>query len=147
MFGDIRDDFPVDHIERVTPEFVQEVVEMGGRLNLEPLHLLAIMSFESGLKPDAVNPQSKATGLIQFLRSTAKDLGTTTAALKEMSAVEQLEFVEKYFKQFKKKFATHNTLEDAYMAVLFPAAIGKGADHVLFRKGTTAYEQNKGLDI
>lgn len=33
------------------------------------------------------------------------------------------------------------------MAVLFPAAIGKGPGHVLFRRGTTAYHQNQGLDL
>jgi membrane-bound lytic murein transglycosylase MltF len=137
----------VDHIDRVTPAFVQRVVEMGGRLNLQPLHLLAIMSFESGFEPTAVNASSGATGLIQFLPSTATGLGTTTDKLKAMSADEQLEFVEKYFSQFKQQFATHNTLEDAYMAVLFPNAIGKGPDHVLFAEGSKAYKGNKDLDV
>jgi peptidoglycan hydrolase-like protein with peptidoglycan-binding domain len=33
------------------------------------------------------------------------------------------------------------------MAVLYPSAIGKGPDHVLFSKGTKEYKQNAGLDI
>jgi len=145
-FGDVRDDFPVKLIEKVTPEFVEKVKEIAGRVHVEPLNLLAVMSFESGFNPKAVNQDSGATGLIQFLKSTATGLGTTTAKLKEMTAVEQLAFVEKYFAQFKQKLAQHHTLEDTYMAVLFPAAIGKGPDHVLFRKPSKQYTQNSGLD-
>jgi hypothetical protein len=33
------------------------------------------------------------------------------------------------------------------MAVLFPAAVGKAANHVLFRKPSVKYTQNDGLDI
>ena len=45
-----------------------------------------------------------ATGLIQFLPSTARGLGTTTDALAGMSSVEQLNYVEKYFDPLLKLF-------------------------------------------
>ena len=32
------------------------------------------------------------------------------------------------------------------MAILYPKAIGKGPDYVLFKSGTVAFAQNKGLD-
>ncbi|HEX2078399.1 MAG TPA: transglycosylase SLT domain-containing protein [Longimicrobium sp.] len=144
---DARAEFPVKLIERVSARFIERVKAMAQRLNLQPLHLLAIMSFESGFSPSVRHRTSGATGLIQFLPSTAEGLGTTTAELARMIAEDQLEFVEKYFAQFRRKFDTHNTLEDAYMAVLFPAAIGKGGGHVLFRQGTRAYAQNRGLDV
>ena len=32
------------------------------------------------------------------------------------------------------------------MAVLFPSAIGRSNDHVLFSQGSKAYAQNSGLD-
>jgi len=39
------------------------------------------------------------------------------------------------------------TLEDLYMAILWPAAVGKEPGYVLFRDGTLAYTQNDGLDV
>ena len=33
------------------------------------------------------------------------------------------------------------------MAVLWPAAVGKKEDYVLFEAGTAAYRQNDGLDL
>lgn len=46
-------------------------------------------------------PGSGAIGLIQFMPSTAKGLGTSTSALKQMTAVDQLAYVEKYFAPYK----------------------------------------------
>lgn len=146
-FGDARDEFAnVQGIEKVTGEFVERVKEIAAKLGLQPIDLLAVMSFESGFSPSVKSKASSATGLIQFLESTANDLGTTTAKLAKMTAVEQLAFVEKYLRQFEKQLAGHPSLEDTYMAVLAPAAIGKGPGHVLFRKGTSAYAANRGLD-
>jgi hypothetical protein len=34
-----------------------------------------------------------------------------------------------------------------YMAILWPVAIGKSSEHVLWRKGMKAYFANRGLDI
>jgi peptidoglycan hydrolase-like protein with peptidoglycan-binding domain len=61
-----------------------------------------------------------------------------------MTAEQQLDFVEKYLRPFKGRL---RTIEDTYMAVLFPKAIGKDNNFVLFREGTTAFKQNKGLDV
>jgi hypothetical protein len=84
---------------------------------------------------------SGATGLIQFMPKTAKGLGTTTDALARMSAVAQLEYVELYFKPYRVR-----TLEDVYMAILWPAAVGKPNDFVLFESPSKQYKQNRGLD-
>jgi hypothetical protein len=50
---------------------------------------MACMAFEKGetFSPCVKNPGSSATGLIQFMSSTAKSLGTTTNDLCKMSAV------------------------------------------------------------
>ena len=99
------------------------------------------MSFETG---GTFNPAFAtgigATGLIQFLPSTARGLGTTTDALARMSSVEQLRFVEKYFDQtnFRGRLGS---LEGLYTAVLSGTARSNPND-VLFRRGTRAYEQN-----
>jgi peptidoglycan hydrolase-like protein with peptidoglycan-binding domain len=137
----------VPGIENVDDEFKEKVVEIAERIKINPNFLMAIMSFESGgtFSPSIKSiAGSGATGLIQFMPNTAKSLGTTTAKLAKMSAVEQLDFVEEYFKPFKGKL---KTIEDAYMAVLLPKGIGKGKDFVLFKKGTVSYTQNSGLDL
>ncbi len=139
--------FRVVGIGNTTQAFRDEVVKIAQRINANPLFLLAVMSFETGgtFSPSIRSAAgSGATGLIQFMPATARSLGTTTAALAGMSAIAQLAFVEKYFKQFKKPLTT---LEDTYMAVLFPVAIGKGSSFVLFRKNSIAYRQNQPLDI
>lgn len=138
---------PVPGIEKVSDAFKQKVIQIASDLKVNPNFLMAVMSFESGetFSPSIKNAAgSGAVGLIQFMPATAKQLGTTTAALAAMTAEDQLDFVAKYFRQFKKPLLT---IEDVYMAVLLPSAIGKGSDFVLFRKPSKAFDQNKGLDI
>ena len=69
-----------------------------------------------------------------------------------MSRVQQMQYVEKYLSN---KGVKGGNLSDLYMAVLFPAAVGKSDDFVLFGNGATvpgfgagskAYSQNSGLD-
>ncbi len=80
--------------------------------------------------------------------TTAQALGTSTDQLAAMSNVQQLDFVEKYFLPSKGRL---QSLEDVYMAILWPAAIGKPLDYVLFDKNDAAhpkrYVQNAGLDL
>lgn len=143
----VRNNFDFDSIQGVrnnrfvTAEFISGVEAMAGRLGTRPEYLLAVMSFETG---GSFNPGIRnrigATGLIQFLPSTARGLGTTTDALARMSAVEQLQYVEKYFDQpnFRGRLGT---LEGLYTAVLSGTA-HSNSDDVLFTRGTRAYDQN-----
>jgi len=130
----------------VDQSFRVKVREIAGRLNVDPSWLMAIMAFETGntFSPGIKNAAgSSATGLIQFTKSTAISLGTTTQALGRMSAVEQLDYVEKYFNQYKGRLGN---LADCYMAVLWPKAIGKPSSYVLWTSPSSTYNQNAGLD-
>lgn len=137
---------PIAWGAKVSPEFRAKVIAISADLGCNPDHLMAAMAFETGetFRPDIQNPRSKATGLIQFMRATAIGLGTTIEALAQMTALDQLDFVAKYFKPLRGRMAT---LEDVYMAILFPVAVGKPNTHALFAKGTREYEQNAGLDV
>jgi hypothetical protein len=107
--------------------------------------LMACMHFESGgtFSPTTVNAAgSGAIGLIQFMPATAAGLGTSSRALAQMSAVEQLDWVERYFRPYAHRIAS---LPDMYMAILLPSAIGKPDDAALFSNGA-AYRQNAALD-
>jgi peptidoglycan hydrolase-like protein with peptidoglycan-binding domain len=122
----------------VTPEFIDAVEQLAERLGTKPEYLLAAMSFETGGRFDpSVQNGIGATGLIQFLRSTAQGLGTTTEKLAKMSAVAQLAFVEKYFEPFKGKL---DTLEAVYTSIL--SGSPKKPEAVLFKAGTPAYRLN-----
>src|SRR5208282_3601342 len=67
--------------------------------------LAAVIAWESGWSFDPAKQNSiGATGLIQFMPSTAKGLGTTTDALKAMTFVEQMDWVQKYLAVYKGKY-------------------------------------------
>tara|TARA_R110002126_G_scaffold280677_1_gene428213 strand:- start:11850 stop:12539 length:690 start_codon:yes stop_codon:yes gene_type:complete len=101
-----------------------------------PVEWLAnLINFESG---GTFNPKIQnsigATGLIQFLRSTAIGLGTTTDALKQMSVKRQLVYVDKYITNaLKNKGVLKSngevkesfTQQDLFMTIFYPVAVGK----------------------
>jgi len=136
---------------KVSKPFRDRVTQMGASFKIDPGYLMACMAFETGRTFDPAIPNaagSGATGLIQFMPGTAQALGTTTAELAKMSTVKQLDYVEKYFMPRKGRLIS---LEDVYMAILWPAAIGKLNSYVLFRKSDPLnpkrYVQNAGLDM
>jgi hypothetical protein len=132
--------------------FTQGVTQLAKKYDVPEDYLYAVMGFETGGTFDPAQKNlagSGATGLIQFMPSTAEGLGTTTEALSKMTRSEQLTYVDKYFAS---KDIQGGTLSDLYMAVLLPAAVGKPEDYVLFGAGGAyggqrAYDQNKGLDL
>ena len=131
--------------KKVSLEFKNKVIKICENLKIEPDFLMSCMAFETGetFSASIKNPVASATGLIQFLETTAVSLGTTTSKLANMSEVEQLEYVEKYFTPYAGKI---ETIEDIYMAIIYPKAIGKSNDYILFTSGSSSYLANKGLD-
>ena len=131
---------------KVSLAFKQKVLSVCDTLSVPVDFLMAAMAFESGesFSPSVKNAAgSGAVGLIQFMPSTAAALGTTTDKLAAMTNVQQLDYVQKYFAPRKGRL---KSLEDVYMAILYPAAIGSAANAALFKKGTVSYKQNIGLD-
>lgn len=134
--------------EKVSPTFRAIVFAMSVRLGIDPDHLMACMAWESGetFRADVRNLSgSGATGLIQFMPATARGLDTTTDALAAMTPEFQLSYVESYFKPYRGRL---RTLGDLYMAILWPAGIGKPESWALWtRTGRpTTYRQNAGID-
>lgn len=135
--------------QKVSETFRERVLWIADDLGCNPDHLMACMAWESGetFRPDIKNMAgSGATGLIQFMPRTARGLGTSVQALAAMSAEDQLRFVYKYFEPLRGKLLS---LGDVYMAILWPAAVGKPDHFVLFdrKKAPTAFRQNAGLDV
>lgn len=142
-------DRPMAWGAKVSKRFRQHVVWISERLGCSPDDLMACIAWESGrtFSPSIKNMAgSGATGLIQFMPATALGLGTTVDELAKLSAEDQLYWVYQYFKPRNGKL---KNLGDVYMAILWPAAIGKPDSHVLWAQDTkpTTYRQNAGLDI
>lgn len=137
---------------KVSQTFVDRVIWMASALKMPeegPNWLMACMAWESNetFSPAVINMAgSGATGVIQFMPATAVGLGTTTKALSMMSAEDQLNYVYKYFLPYRGRL---NNLGDVYMAILWPAGIGKADDWVLWSKEArpTTFRQNAGLDV
>lgn len=130
---------------KVSQDFRVKVREIAKRQGVEANWLMAVMAFETGnsFLPYVKNPGSSATGLIQFTSATATGLGTSTVKLARMSAVEQLDWVEKYFEQYKGRI---KNLGDAYMAVFAPVGLGKPDSTVLYTAPSASYNANAPLD-
>ena len=135
--------------KRVSEEFRRRLADIAIDIDVPADFLMACIAFESGreFKPGTKNMAgSGAVGLIQFMPATAILLGTTTQDLARMSAEDQLYYVRQYFLPYRGRL---KSLEDVYMAILWPRAIGKPLDYVLFDivgKPTT-YRQNASLDF
>lgn len=132
--------------DSVRPAFAEKVRLMATRLQTDPDFLMAVMAFESAgtFSASVRNPVSGATGLIQFMPGTARGLGTSVTALASMTEEEQLHYVEQYFQPY---VGLLGTLEDVYMAVLWPTAVGRPNDYILFdERDGAVYRQNRGLD-
>jgi hypothetical protein len=132
--------------KKVNAPFKRKVIEISAELGIDPNFLMAAMAFESArtFSASIQNPYSGAVGLIQFMPGTAKGLGTSTAALKKMTPLAQLDYVRRYFLPSKGKL---RDLSDVYMAILWPRAVGRLSSYVLFAQGSNEYKQNKGLDV
>lgn len=136
--------------------------ELAERLGIEEEWIYHLFALESGGNPQAVNKQKgdpkdpwlrvlkgRATGLIQFMPTTAKRLGTSTEILYHTSILDQLVFVEKYLSKWSHK--GYGSFLDLYLAVLYPAAINKPSTFVLGSESSTARAktigvQNKSID-
>ena len=129
---------------KVGAAFKVKLIEISENIGVDPNYLISAIAFETGetFSPSIKN-RNGATGLIQFLPDTAVELGTTTADLAAMTAVDQMDYVEKYFNPYRNRL---ESIEDVYMAILWPAAIGKANSWALFSRPSAQYERNSGLD-
>lgn len=136
-----------EYIKENRKEFTEKVNSISNELGIEANWLMFVMWFESKLNPQAVNPISGATGLIQFMPSTARALGTTTDVLRRMSNVQQLDYVFAYLRPYKGRM---KTWVDVYLAVFYPKAMGN-PNYVItsdiVAKQNKVFDLNKDSDI
>lgn len=121
------------------------LVDLAYKLGVKPAWLANVIQFESRWDHTIVNAGSGATGLIQFMPSTATAMGTTTASLRGMTMAQQFDYVERYFLGPKPHGSFVGRLKsqlDVFMAVFYPSAIGKGASYAF---STLVQKANPGI--
>lgn len=126
-------------------EFINKVVVICSRLGLDPNWLMIVMRFETAntFSPSVRNKDSGAVGLIQFTEKGISGLGVTLAQLAAMTAVEQLDYVEKYLNPYKGKMTD---LYNNYLAVFAPAYVGRPDTQKVYASPSSAYTANRALD-
>jgi D-alanyl-D-alanine carboxypeptidase len=129
--------------------FLAKVKDISAKLNLNYLDMLACMNLETGRTYDpAITNSLGYTGLIQFGNdSGARLCGTTCADLRRMDRVTQCDYVYQYFvKNRLAAKAPNPRLVDIYLTILWPAAVGRADDYVVFPAGSNTYKANPGFD-
>ena len=119
-------------------EFIANLSAISKKLSIDPNWLMAAIDLESAGTFSASIENTKspfkdgfATGLIQFTPATARSLGTTTQDLKNMSNVQQLQYVYKYLKPYASKI---KSFVDLYLTIFFPVAVGKPSNFIIAYK-------------
>jgi len=119
-------------------EFLSAVQALCNKMGAKPVEMLAIMMLESGVSPSAVNP-AKYTGLIQFGGPACQTMSNyykkhiNTAMLRQMSRVQQMEWVDKYFSYWMKvkKVKPPVTISQMYCMTGYPGFVNLPANEVL----------------
>ncbi|MEG1349653.1 MAG: hypothetical protein RSD49_16590, partial [Hafnia sp.] len=124
--------------------FRSKLLEVSKELSIDPNYIMACIALETGktFRTDIKNPGSSATGLIQFMDDTAKDLGTSTRQLRAMDHVEQMEYVKKYFKMQADNIGVPTeqwTLEDVYYSIFRPKTILLGPNDIVYQRSDGDY--------
>jgi len=136
------------HQDELKAKFMPQVEKMCARLKMPVKTFFKILKKESGtFDPYAINPNTSATGLIQFMPRVAKSGGTTVEQLLIMGPEKALGYVERYFEKQIKSFVPSGVVSNAddgvdwYFLVFYPRAIGKPSSYVIGDAGTAEVNQ------
>lgn len=131
-------------IDRLGTEGAAALEHAAVLLQVPPAELAAAVSIESGFNTRARNPDTGATGLIQWTPATAAGLGTTTDEIADLSAVEQAALIVATLQRLTGRMVRSG---DVYVAIVQPAHLDKPDSFVWARKGESRYDRNAGLDV
>jgi uncharacterized protein (DUF2345 family) len=131
-------------------EFLSKVQEVAGSIGTQFVDLLTVMMFETAgtMSPGVVNPRTgRAVGLIQFTPIAVKDLkkrgglSTSLGALAEMTRVEQMEYVQKYFELVSTGVPRPLDLGTLYLLVFAPAYAKTGGPNTVIASRSSTGER------
>jgi hypothetical protein len=143
------------------PEMAAAIVDAAEDLGMDPAHLANLIAGESNGTFDpavqnppgcvAANATQCAVGPIQIIRSTAAELGTTPEELSNMSKVEYMKYVKRYFELDRIQNAGDGggfgTQDRVNMAVFHPPAVGAGASYDIYSDWVQEHGREKADEI
>lgn len=135
--------------------FLMKLQKIADRLNTQMAWILAVMYRESGVRSDShydVDGIPIGGGLIGFMRSTLKDSrygGITLEQLLSLSLIDQLDYVELFFRDYVNKL---KSFDDVGLAVFYPYAIGQPDNYIVGSEQGWDYaakvgKMNSGFDV
>jgi hypothetical protein len=139
----------VPGITNLSPAALRALADIADRNGWDADAIVAVMSYESGCDSTKKNadPRSSASGLLQWIDKTARAMfGISAAELRQRSDVEQVGFVERWFRS---AFGSYRPRFVDYYLVGWGSSPGRPMSDVLADKiGAHAdlYAQNAGLD-
>lgn len=141
--------FGVNLIQGDKNAFLVKLKKICANLGIPNINwLLVTMWKESTIQAQAINPTTKAVGLIQWMPKTLAAWGLTTNQVYAMNNLQQLDLVYKYFLPYKGKFKDFPII---YLTVFFPAAINKPANWPFAVNGGASAKKvrdtNPGIDV
>jgi tape measure domain-containing protein len=133
----------LDKLVAREPDFLPKLTAGARARGMDPDHILNVMAVETAgsFNPFSRNPTSSASGMIQFMKSTAPTLGTTIEAIRKMNATQQLDYVFKYFDQYIKRFGPLDTQGKVYAAV-GTGRVASSDEGIVMRRGQPGYAGN-----
>lgn len=127
---------------------VDALLDAAEWIQVDPSWLAAVIRHESRFSPTVVNSRSGATGLIQWMPPTARRgdralqaAGVAYSRLPSLSAVEQMALVKKDLGRWRGKI---HSLEDLYMTIFWPVAVGKPDSYIIQKAGGAVSKANPG---
>lgn len=130
---------------RKDPAFLQELDRVAKKYGFPSSSLIGLMMSESGINPQAQNPNGGATGLIQFMPNTARALGTSTSALYGMNRAQQMKYVDDFFGLWARPGGLSGASPGRLYAYVFLP--GRAKREVLTTSNEKYYKANRGLDL
>lgn len=116
------------------PDFNRKLGKVAEALGISADDLFKIIKFETAgtFSPKSQDPSGVSIGLIGFTERTANGLGTSKAELGKMTAVEQLDYVYKFYKMVGVRAGDDRGT--IYMLTFMPAFAHSPDDTVLGKK-------------
>lgn len=117
------------------PDFNKKLEKVANKLGIDSNDLYKIIKFETAgtFSPKSQDPNGVSIGLIGFTERTANSLGTSKAELGKMTAVEQLDYVYKFYKMVGVR--PGDDRGTIYMLTFMPAFAHSPDNTVLGKKG------------
>lgn len=123
------------------PSFMNELKKFTSKYKASEAEVFGIIRGESAFNTKAFNRSSGAMGFFQWIPDVAEELRTSTQKIYKMSADEQMALYNDYAAKWTKN-GRANLRGRLAMLQAAPALLTKPDDHVVYKQGSPAWEQN-----